>query len=98
MTPGVLQKTFTSNLKQENIMGYSIVSYLQYQGKEEDIKDVLEEDIESEGEALELAAEYQMAFGKQFQIFIVDEGKELTPQQFANSLTITTEDRYGVNL
>jgi hypothetical protein len=39
-----------------------------------------------------------MAFGKQFQIFIVDEGKELTPQQFVNSLTITTEDRYGVNL
>ena len=72
-------------------MTYSIVSY-------EDKRDVLEEDIESEGEALRLSGEYEMAFGNMFQIFIVDEGKELTRQQFANILTISNGDRYGDNI
>lgn len=79
-------------------MAYSIVSYLQYQGKDEDKRDVLEEGIESEGEALELSGEYEIAFGLRFQIFIVDEGKELTRQQFASSLTVSDEDRYGDNI
>ena len=78
-------------------MGYSIVSYLEQLGRFQ-IKDVLEEDIESEGEALELSGEYEMAFGSKFHIFIVVEGKELTRQQFANSLTVSDGDRYGDNI
>ena len=78
-------------------MSYNIVSYLQYQGNEEDVKDILEEDIESEGEALELSGEYEMAFGSKFQILIVAGKKEMTRQQFAEYITFSDGDRYGDN-
>tara|TARA_R110002167_G_C12533353_1_gene639322 strand:+ start:70 stop:366 length:297 start_codon:yes stop_codon:yes gene_type:complete len=97
MTLGDVHQAFILNLTQGDIVSYNIVSYLQYQGKDEDKRDVLEEGIESEGEALELSGEYEIAFGLRFQIFIVDDEKEMTRQQFAEYITFSDGDRYGDN-
>lgn len=77
-------------------MSYNIVSYLEQLGRFQ-IKDVLEENIESEGEALELSGEYETAFGSKFHIFIVVDKKEMTRQQFAEYITVSDGDRYGDN-
>tara|TARA_R110001583_G_scaffold83615_1_gene220649 strand:+ start:1975 stop:2271 length:297 start_codon:yes stop_codon:yes gene_type:complete len=97
MTLGDVHQAFILNLTQGDIVSYNIVSYLQHQGNREDVKDVLEENIESEEEALELSGEYEMAFGSKFQILIVVDEKEMTRQQFVEYITVSDGDRYGDN-
>ena len=102
MTLGDVHQAFILNLTQGDIVSYNIVVYLQHQGNcphyREDVRDVIEENIESEGEALELSGEYEMACGSKFHIVIVVDEKEMTRQQFVEYITVSDGDRYGDNI